>query len=63
MSRKLQAACEGELDMLGRRMGFLLERPELAADANPVSPATVCSALRDCVRPDRVRPQGAGWRC
>ena len=47
MSRKLQAACEGELDMLGRRMGFLLERPELAADANPVSPATVCSALRD----------------
>lgn len=47
MSRKLQAACEGELGMLGRRMGFLLERPELAADANPVSPDTVCSALRD----------------
>ncbi|MEO7741874.1 MAG: DUF1631 family protein [Usitatibacter sp.] len=47
MSRKLQAACEGELGLLGRRMGFLLERPELAADANPVSPATVCSALRD----------------
>lgn len=47
MSRKLQAACEGELGVLGRRLGFLLERPELADDANPVSPATVCSALRD----------------
>jgi hypothetical protein len=47
MSRKLQAACEGELGILGRRLGFLLERPELADDANPVSPATVCSALRD----------------
>jgi hypothetical protein len=47
MSRKLQAACEGELGILGRRMGFLLERPELAAEANPVSPDSVCSALRD----------------
>ena len=34
MSRKLQAACEGELGILGRRMGVLLERPEMAADAN-----------------------------
>ena len=47
MSRKLQAACEGELGILGRRIGFLLERPELVDDANPVSPANVCSALRD----------------
>lgn len=47
MSRKLQAACEGELGILGRRIAMLLERPEMAADANPVSPATVCSALRD----------------
>ncbi len=47
MSRKLQVACEGELGILGRRIGFLLERPELADDANPLSPDTVCSALRD----------------
>ena len=47
MSRKLQAACEGELAILGRRMGMLLERPGLAAAANPVSPDSVCSALRD----------------
>ena len=44
MSRKLQSACEGELFALGQRMGFLLERPELADDANPVSPATICAA-------------------
>ena len=47
MSRKLQAACEGELFALSRRMGFLLERPELPDDANPVSPAAICAALRD----------------
>lgn len=47
MARKLQAACDGELFALSRRMGFLLERPELADDANPVSPGTICAALRD----------------
>ena len=47
MSRKLKAACEDELFALGQRMGFLMERPELADDANPLSPATVCSALKD----------------
>lgn len=47
MARKLGAACEGELFALSQRMGFLLERPELADDANPLSPATVCAALKD----------------
>jgi uncharacterized protein DUF1631 len=47
MSRKLQTACESELFALGQRMGFLLERPELGDDANPVSPATICAALKD----------------
>jgi uncharacterized protein DUF1631 len=47
MARKLGAACEGELFALGQRVGFLLERPELADDANPLSPATVCAALKD----------------
>ena len=46
MSNKLQSACETELFALGQRMGFLLERPELADDANPVSPATICAALK-----------------
>jgi hypothetical protein len=47
MSLRMNAACEGELFALGQRMGFLLERPELAPDANPLSPATICAALKD----------------
>ena len=47
MARKLGVACEGELFGLRQRMGFLLERPELGDEANPVSPATVCAALKD----------------
>jgi hypothetical protein len=47
MSTKLKAACEGELFALSQRMGFLLERPELEDDANPVSPAMICAALKD----------------
>ena len=46
MSRKLQAACEGELGALSQRMGYLMERPELEDDANPMSPATICAALK-----------------
>ncbi len=47
MSRRVGSACEGELFALRQRMGFLLARPELAEDDNPLSPATVCQALRD----------------
>ena len=47
MSNQLKAACEGELFALRQRMGFLLERPELEDDANPVSPAMICAALKD----------------
>jgi hypothetical protein len=47
MSNKLTNACESELFALSQRMGFLLERPELDDDSNPVSPATICAALKD----------------
>jgi hypothetical protein len=47
MSRKLQSACEAELFALRQRMGFLLERPELDDESNPMSPATICAALKD----------------
>ena len=47
MSSRLKTACEGELFALSQRMGFLLERPELEDDANPVSPAMICAALKD----------------
>ena len=46
MSRKLKAACEAELGPLSQRMGYLLERPDLEDEANPVSPALVCDALK-----------------
>jgi len=47
MAKKLHYACEGELGALSQRMGFLLEKPELDDDANPVSPASICAALKD----------------
>jgi hypothetical protein len=47
MSRKLGAACEGELFALSQRMGFLLERPGVQDEANPLSPSTVFAALRN----------------
>ena len=46
MARKMRAACELELNALGQRMGYLLERPSLEDDANPISPATVVGALK-----------------
>ena len=47
MTRKMRSACEAELNALGQRMGFLLERPSLEDDANPISPATVVAALKN----------------
>jgi hypothetical protein len=47
MSRKLKSACEGELFALSQRMGFLMDKPDMGDDANPLSPATGCSALKD----------------
>ena len=46
MATKLRSACEGELGALSQRMGFLLERPDLEDDANPVSPTMICAALK-----------------
>ena len=47
MTRKMHSTCESELYALSQRFGFLLERPELADDANPLSPATIFEALKD----------------
>lgn len=57
MAARMQAACEGELGALSQRFGFLLEKPDLADDANPVSPETVCRALKDAC--DQLE---AGWK-
>ena len=47
MTKKLKSNCEDELFALSQRMGFLLHDPELADDANPISPETVCGALKE----------------
>jgi hypothetical protein len=47
LSRRLQSACEAELGPLGRRMGFLAERPSLDGESNPVGPSSVCAALEE----------------
>ena len=47
ISRKMRAGCEDELFALSQRMGFLLERPELEDDGNPLSPAAICDAMRE----------------
>jgi len=47
MTRNLKSNCEDELFALSQRMGFLLHDPELTDDANPMSPATVCGALKE----------------
>lgn len=57
MSARLKSGCEGELAALSQRMAFLLERPGLADEANPVSPETVCGALKDAC--DQLE---AGWK-
>jgi hypothetical protein len=57
MATRLRAACEGELGALSQRFGFLLEKPDLADEANPVSPETVCGALKGAC--DQIE---AGWR-
>ena len=57
MATRLKAACEGELAALSQRFGFLLEQPELADEANPVSPETVCGALKNAC--DEIE---SGWK-
>lgn len=47
MSRRLQSACEAELDPLGQRMGLLVERALPDGESNPVGPSSVCAALEE----------------
>ena len=47
MARKLRASCDIELAALSERMSFLLDQPDLPDEGNPLSPGTVCAALKD----------------
>src|SRR5688572_28038076 len=51
MAGYMRNACEGELFALLELMCYLLERPEMDDDANPVSPATIMAALKDACDP------------
>jgi len=46
ISKRLNDKCDEELRALSQRMGFLLSEPELADEANPISPDTVVRALK-----------------
>lgn len=46
-SARLRFNCAEELIGLDARMGVLLERPKLPADANPIGPKALCEALLD----------------
>lgn len=43
---KLEALCHGELFALDKRVGFLLDQKELATEANPIGPMTICDAFK-----------------
>jgi len=46
ISKRLNDKCDEELRALSQRMGFLMSEPELADEANPISPDTVVRALK-----------------
>jgi hypothetical protein len=46
LAKRLSANCDEELRALSQRMGFLLSEPELADNANPMSPDTIIKALQ-----------------
>ena len=50
LADKLEALCHGELFALDKRVGFLLDQKELATEANPIGPKTICNAFKSaCV--------------
>jgi Protein of unknown function (DUF1631) len=47
MANKLKSGAEEELSALTKRLGHLLDEPDLPGSANPLSPELVCSALQE----------------
>lgn len=46
MATALQDSCEGELQAIAARMGFLLESPDLELKATPISPEMIHNAFK-----------------
>lgn len=47
MVSKIAISCKEELGLLNRRIGFLLNDPELTRAKNPIGPEVVCNAFRE----------------
>ena len=50
LKRVVENLCYDELQQLNRGVGFLLERPDLETDRNPLSPGTIVDAFADALR-------------
>lgn len=47
MANKLKSGAEEELGALTKRLGFLLDEPDLPGEFNPLSPESVCKAIQE----------------
>lgn len=47
MVSKIEVGCKEELGLLNRRIGYLLNDPELSRAKNPIGPEVVCTAFRE----------------
>ena len=50
LKRVVENICYDELQQFNRGVGFLLERPELETDANPLAPGTIVDAFADALK-------------
>lgn len=47
MANKLKSGAEEELGALTKRLGYLLDEPDLPGESNPLSPESVCKAIQE----------------
>ena len=54
LKRVVENLCYDELQQLNRGIGYLLERPDLETDTNPLAPGTIVDAFADALREIRT---------
>ena len=50
LKRVIENLCYDELQQLNRGIGFLLERPDLVTEGNPLAPATIVDAFAEALK-------------
>ncbi|HVF64807.1 MAG TPA: DUF1631 domain-containing protein [Casimicrobiaceae bacterium] len=50
LKRVVENVCYDELQQLNRGVGFLLDRPDLETDGNPLAPGTIVDAFADALK-------------